>query len=776
MMRRVSFFLGCALAMIFGPVRAEAGDFSGEQIYRNRCASCHGTAGEGTPENYAKPLAGTRSVVQLAKFIAKTMPEDDPGTCTGEDADKVAAYIHQAFYSKDAQSRSKPRVELARLTVGQYRNVVADLLGSFWGEPGRLSAERGLKARYFKAKRMGFVERVDPEVQFDWGTGPPVPEVLEPHAFTIHWAGSVLAPDTGEYEFVVRTEHALRLWVNDPKKPLIDALVKSGNDTEYRASIYLLGGRAYPIRLEFTKAKQGVDDSKKQKEKPPSKPASIALMWKRPKGVDEVVPRHALATESVPPTFALSTPFPPDDRSLGYERGTRISKEWEGATTEAAIETANYVSAHLRELLGGNDKPAERDRRAREFVHSFAERAFRRPLSDELEKLYVDRHFHKVPDPNLEMAVRRAVLLVLKSPRFLYREVDGKGDAYDVAARLAFTLWDSLPDRPLDQAAASGHLRTAEEVKAQVDRMAADPRTWAKLRQFFLQWLRIEAVPDVAKDPKRYPDFDAAIAADLRTALDLFLEDAAWGPDSDFRRLFLGDTLFLNGRLAAFYGIDLPGDEPFAKVAFQPGLRAGLLTHPYLMAAFSYTDETSPIHRGVFLARNVLGRSLRPPPDAFAPLAAELHPDLTTRERVALQTRPESCNACHGMINPLGFTMEHFDAVGRFRADEHGRPINAEGGYQARSGETLTFQGARELADFLAQSDEVQATFVERLFQYLVKQPIRAYRLNQAESLRQTFVANGFNIRKLVVDIARKSCATEDTDSTNTEKKVEKTQ
>ena len=123
------------------------------------------------------------------------------------------------------------------------------------------------------------------------------------------------------------------------------------------------------------------------------------------------------------------------------------------------------------------------------------------------------------------------------------------------------------------------------------------------------------------------------------------------------------------------------------------------------MASFAYTATSSPIHRGVFIARSVLGRVLRPPPEAVAPLAPDLHPDLTTRQRVALQTQPESCQSCHGMINPLGFTLEHFDALGRYRKEEKGKPIDATGSYETRSGEPVKFSGVRDLAAFLAASE-----------------------------------------------------------------------
>jgi hypothetical protein len=171
------------------------------------------------------------------------------------------------------------------------------------------------------------------------------------------------------------------------------------------------------------------------------------------------------------------------------------------------------------------------------------------------------------------------------------------------------------------------------------------------------------------------------------------------------------------------------------------------------MAAFAYTETSSPIHRGVFLARSVLGQSLRPPPEAFTPLSPDLHPRLTTRERVELQTKSQACQTCHGMINPLGFTLENFDAVGRFRQKEKDRPIDPTGGYQTRTGQVLKFAGVRDLATFLAGSEETHDAFVEQLFHYLVKQPLNAYGPQARTDLRRRFVDNRYSIRKLMVEI-----------------------
>lgn len=744
---------GALLGLISASAVPEGKRRTGEQVYRQQCAGCHGIKGEGS-KHYPKPLTGSQSVGQLARFIAQSMPPG-PRKCTGEDARKVAAYIYDAFYSPLAQERGRPaRIELSRLTVGQYRNAVADLVGSFRA-PSPSDERRGLRGEYYKAGRSGrqrpILERVDPEIRFDFGTGGALPEQDDPYQFAMRWEGSVIAPDTGEYEFIVRTEHAVRLWVNDPRRPLIDALVKSGDSNEHRASLFLLGGRAYPLQLEFSKGVQGVNDLKKLKEKPPA-PASLMLAWQPPKRSMEVIPQRCLLPVTSPQTFVVATPFPPDDRSRGFERGSSISKAWDEAATEAAIETARYVVANLAELSGAADGAKDRPERVRAFCKRFVERAFRRPLTQEVEQTYVERQFQSAPD--LESAVKRVVLLTLKSPRFLYREIGGgKSDPYAVASRLSFGLWDSLPDQELLKAAAEGALSTREQVVRQAERMVADPRAWHKVRGFFLQWLKVDHSPDLVKSPTQFPGFDAAMAADLRTSLELFLEQMVWGEKSDFRQLLLTDRLPLNGRLARTYGANLPPDAPFQWVSLDPAERAGVLTHPYLMASLAYLDASSPIHRGVLISRNLLGRMLQPPPEAVAPLAPDLHPNLTTRQRVALQTRPAACMSCHNQINPLGFTLEKFDAIGRLRNTEKGKPVDSSGSYRTRSGQVVKFSGARDLARFLAGSEEAHAAFIERLFHHLVKQPIRAFGPRTLPQLQRAFQANGFNIRKELVEI-----------------------
>ncbi|HEY2587251.1 MAG TPA: DUF1592 domain-containing protein [Tepidisphaeraceae bacterium] len=746
---------------------------SGQAVFKEECARCHGPRGEGTRKT-TRALVGEKSPFQLFEQVKQTMPDDDPGSCTDDEYRKVAAYIYDAFYSADAQARlHPPRVVLSHLTVGQYRSSVADLIGAF-RPAGQIDGRRGLHGEYFNSRQIHggqrLIDRIDPQVDFDFGTDGPQadPQEVEaadapqfnPDQFSVEWAGSVLADETGSFDFVVRTEQAVRLWVNDPNKPLIDAMVKSGNDTEYRGTVYLIAGRWYPIRLQISKGRQLSKQEQKKGVHVTAK-ESVSLLWKRPgRQANELITDRSLSPAQAPEVAVIQTPFPPDDRSYGWERGTAVSKEWFTATADAALDIAGYVDAHLAELAGASAAASDRPEKLRAFCRAFAERAFRRPLTEAEARELVDRQFDEAP--SLDLAVKRAVIRVMIAPEFLYPDALAKlastavphADQYAAAARLALVLWDSLPDRALLKAAAEGNLSNRVQVARQAQRMLDDPRARLKIRQALLAWLRVDQPPDLVKDAKAFPDFDPAVAGDLRTSLELFLDDVVSSDASDYRQLLLSDAVFLNGRLARFYGADLPEDAGFTKVKL-PLHRAGVLTQPYMLATFAYPAASSPIHRGVFIIRGILGYTLQPPANsAFVPLAPSSHPELTTRQRVTLQTSPESCASCHSIINPLGFTLEGFDAVGRNRELEKGKPIDISGSYETRNGSIAHFVGPRELAAFLANSDEAHDAFVQQMFQDFVKQPVRAYGLQEPKELGENFARTRYSIRKLLVEIA----------------------
>jgi mono/diheme cytochrome c family protein len=721
----------------------------GRVIYRQQCASCHGKTGEGVKDKYADGLHGDWSMEKLTRYIERNMPEEDPDKINGPEVEAVSRYIYEAFYSREARARKNPaRIELVHLTNLQYANAVADLLRSFTGGESAFGGERGLRASYQPRGTMRnnrkAIDRVDREVNFNFDQGSPFDDQStngpsKTNEFSMSWRGSVFADETGDYDFIVQTPNGVRLWVNNEEQPLIDASVASANVTEHKARLRLIGGRAYPLRLECSKA-------------PRDKKASVALLWKQPHGSEEIIEARSLSTARVAPTFVISTPFPPDDSSVGYARGTAVSRAWDEATTFAAIEVANHIVKNL-DRYTGTKTTTNRAAKAQSFCEQFAAAAFRRPLTVEQRKLIVAEQFKIAP--LLEDAVKRSVLLSLKSPQFLYLGLDGaKPDDFAVASRLSFALWDSVPDAELTKAATQGALRTPEQVAAQSRRMLADPRARAKMRVFLHQWLQVNHSEDFSKDVKMYPEFTPDLVSDLRTSLNLFIDGVVWSERSDYRELLLADYLPLNNRLAQFYGVATNAADEFVPVKFDPKQRSGVVTHPFLLSAFAYQNNSSPIHRGVFLTRNIVGRALKSPPVAVAFIDTDFPANLSMREKIVELTRPQACQGCHSVINPLGFSLEHYDAVGKFRTRENGKPVNAASEYITDDGTAVKLTGARDVAEFAVKSEHAHSAFVEQLFHNAVKQPMLAYGADVPERLRQAFEKSDFNVQQLLVNIA----------------------
>jgi len=722
----------------------------GEVIYREDCLRCHGPMGQGVAGKSDEPLLGEKSIAFLAKYIARDMPEDDPGTLSPAEALASAQYIHDAFYSAEARARNNPpRLELAHLTERQYRESVTDLLGSFrrgssTHESGGLAAVyRGLKdgdSTNTDKNEAKFLERVDPVISFDFGTKAPAAG-SRAEQFKINWSGSLLVPDTGEYDFRVTTPNGVRVYVNAPangseKNALIDLWVSSAMLRSGQGQAFLLGGRSYPLKVEFFKYKD--------------KTASIKLEWRPPGGAWTFIPAENLSPKSSSSVDVVSVPLPPDDAGMGYERGVSVSREWTEAIAKGGLQAAALLAPHLHEYAGTTATAPDRAEKLKAFTWRFAQLAYRRPLTVE-QKADLTKIF--VPAVTPEVAAKRAILHVLSSPHFLYPATVSQDD-YAVAARLALALWDSLPDDGLLQAAAKGALKTPEQVRVQAQRMQKDPRAKAKLRDFLHHWLHVEEGAEIAKDQAAYPGFDPGVVMDLRTSLDLFVEGVVWSEASDYRQLLLSDTILMNERLAKFYGQKLPEGHGFRPVKMDAAQRAGVLTHPYLLATFSYTKSTSPIHRGVFLSRNILGRMLKPPPMAIAFMDDKFDPSFTMREKVTELTAKPACQSCHITINPLGFSFERFDAVGRIRETDNAKPVNTVSPYIAADGTELTLTGARDVAVHAAESPAGQTGFVRNLFQTMVKQPTTAYSPELLSQLTERFRRDHCHVRNLAIEVA----------------------
>ncbi|MCA9150251.1 MAG: DUF1592 domain-containing protein, partial [Planctomycetales bacterium] len=749
---------------------------------------------------YESALAGQRSVGELTRLIERTMPQEHPEECTGDEAQAVAAYIYDEFYSLAARQRKgldpPLHVELMRLTVPQYLNSVADLLAHFTPEVTRQrrgnkdaspdtdgQQEPGLHATYYRSKGMSKAdqlsfERTDTRLEFDFHEAAPA-EDIPVDQFAIVWTGAIDAAETGEYQFRITTPNGARLYLNnDPgegrgklrddssvagQAALIDAWVSSRKLRTESARAFLLGGRRYPLRVEFFKYQEPT--------------ASIKVEWKPPHGTWTVLNSQVLTSANVGRTFVVETPFPADDRSLGYERGSAISNEWLTAVTSAAVATAEEVvnridllSRGLKRQSDDGKDMSEADARA-SFVREFASVAFRRELTDQEANVIKERFFVETESP--EAGLRQAIVWVMCSPEFLYTDLcdpQQSRSATAAAQRMSFALWDSLPNDQLRAAVTGNQLNTPEQLEAMARAMLSDARTKHKLRSFFHHWLELDD-RDLSKDRELFPEFDEQTIAALRESLEQFLDNVAWSDASDYRELMAADYLLLNHRLAAMYGptnsltedADTAGpaeqanatdDDAYERVVFDDQQRAGVLTHPYLLSAFAYHNNTSPIHRGVFLTRNVVGRALKPPPIAVAFKNDEFAADLTMREKITQLTSDSACMACHSVINPLGFALENYDAVGRWRTIEKTKPIDTHSAYTTENGERIDIANARDIAQLALSSESAHRAFVVQLFEHMTKQTPAAYGPNTAEELRAAFEADQYNIQNLMVRIA----------------------
>jgi len=722
----------------------------GERVFSQACVECHGVRGEGVPDSYESPLIGDSSVSELTEIISETMPEEDPDACVGEDAKAVAAYIHETFYSPKAQLRlNPPKRKLARLTAHQLQQSLADLYSSLNGTIWH-DNKMGIRARYFnRDSKDGSVsfDRIDKTIDFDFGTDGPGKGV-NAKDYSVSWNTALKCDVSGRYELVVRSSCAFVMYFGGYDREFINNYVQSETKTEFRKSVYLTAGRVYPLKIEMHQRKRKTEQPE----------AKISLSWQTPYGGEQIIPEHNFASMHPPATFALQTKLPPDDRSYGYERGIAVDRQWDETITRSAIEFADQVIAEAwPEYVKEKGKNSSDRYRLREFLKKLVETAFRGPLDEELRQLYIEQQLAESEDDH--EVIRRVVVLALKSPRFLYPQLDkDRSDSQRAANRLALAMFDSLPaDKWLLDEVKYNQLKTPLQIRDAARRMVDDWRVQGKTRQMLYAWLNLDHIEEISKDKEKYPEFDEELVSDLRDSLDRFLDDIVWSEKSDFRKLLTSNRSFTTPRIGEFYGEKWKspaGGKGLRPTSRDDEIRFGVLSHPYLMSALAYRETTSPIHRGVFLLRYLLGRTLRPPNEAFTPLSPDLHPDLTTRERVQLQTSPENCQVCHSKINGLGFVLEKFDAVGRYQTEELGRAIDSSGRYTTKTDESKEFASPNDLANYLADSEDAKRAFVVRAFQHFVKQPLAAFGTDTEDKLLDSFAKHDYSIRELLVEIA----------------------
>lgn len=745
------------VSAILSPVQAQDSSSireRGHAIWKAQCVVCHGEQGEGVPEKYEHRLSGPVSLEELASLIEQTMPEDEPEKCVGEDARAVAEFLLAGILEGRAAA-PQARRELLHLTNEQYLCALADLGERFLGTT-QIGPDRGLKARYFDGRNFDekklAAQQVDSRVDFDWNANGPLGDKTGAEEYCVEWSGSVFVEETGEYEWIIRSPNGYRLYVNRQDEPVLDSWVATRDEPEKSVRQRLVGGRWYAVRLQALKVKDPT--------------FSIQWMWRRPRRQPEIVPLKSLAPESARPVLLVQTLFPGDDHSLGYGRGSFFSPEWEEATTQAAWEVADLVVARLPKFSGAPREAADFPAKCREFCKRFAEAAFRRPLSEEEQQRYVDKWFGPGP---VEESVRVSLLATLKSPWFLYIGLERRTPTeQEIAEEIALAVTDGSGHSQILEAKAAGELAGRDRLAALARALLDSPAGRAKWRAFFVGWIGLNEIEELRKDQAIYGQFDAELVDDLQESLLRFVGEVWESPESDYRRLLLSSELWVNPSMRELYAQSLStgpvtdgavttesvASEGFIKVALPPEERAGLLTHPLLLSQLAYFRTTSPIHRGVFVTRKILGLTLKPPPVAVEPIAEDEAAELTTRERVELQTRPDNCMSCHRVINPFGFALERYDAIGRVRGEDRGKPVDAKVRIELPDQQSIELTGARALAEHLVAQRETARHFVQSVLHHAVRQPALGYTPTFLDELTDSFISHDYNMRELVIEIA----------------------
>ena len=384
--------------------------------------------------------------------------------------------------------------------------------------------------------------------------------------------------------------------------------------------------------------------------------------------------------------------------------------------------------------------PAEESACAKNIVSALARRAYRRPVNDAdvapLMAAYAEERRERGFESGIELALER----MLVSPQFLFRiEREparlAPGTVYPVsdlelASRLSFFLWSSIPDDELLNAAARGTLGDRAVLERQVRRMLRDPRAEALATNFAAQWLYLRDVSAKTPSPRLFPDFDLALREAFERETALFLGSVVREDRSVIDLLNANDT-FVNERLARHYGIPNVFGNDFRRVthaADSPRRGLGLLGHGSILTLTSYANRTSPVLRGKYVLGNLLGAPPAPPPANIPPLATESKDSgktLPMREAMAQHRASPACASCHAAMDPIGFALDNFDAVGRWRAvDASGQPIDPSGTLPDGS----AFQGVAGLRDvLLRQPDRFARTLTENLLAYALGRSVEHY-------------------------------------------------
>jgi uncharacterized protein DUF1592/uncharacterized protein DUF1588/uncharacterized protein DUF1595/uncharacterized protein DUF1587/uncharacterized protein DUF1585 len=451
----------------------------------------------------------------------------------------------------------------------------------------------------------------------------------------------------------------------------------------------------------------------------------------------------------------------------GFTAGGSItgSDDARGVLT-GAEDIAAAAAQKLPMLLPCNPVPtgrAEQDSCGDQFVEKFGLRAFRRPLGTaelaELRALY--RADRAAPlNETFEQAIGAVITAILQTPQFLYHwEVSPDGPLkegtllrlapYELASRLSYLFWASMPDDALFTAAQTGKLNSPDDIAREAGRLLADNKAKQGLQDFFVQWLETGNLGDLVKDPS-VSMFTPALAQAMGTETKEFVASLFFGPKGDgkLESLLTSPSTVIDASLAKLYGVTGFTGTGTKATDLDPTKRAGIFTQASFLTAMADAVDSHPIKRGDAVLRRVLCTELIIPATLVVPPLPDPKPGQSTRERFSVH-HEQPCATCHTLIDPIGFAFEHYDAIGGWRTMDYGKPVDATGTFKLNSGD-IKFDGAVELMKQLAGSIEARECMATQWLRYTLRRREATSETPSLKVLQQTLGA-GADMRQLMV-------------------------
>ncbi len=467
------------------------------------------------------------------------------------------------------------------------------------------------------------------------------------------------------------------------------------------------------------------------------------------------------AIVSMVPT--VTAEFPPEPVSLGF----RNSGDYLNVPTLAAqkfmdaadaISTAAAAAPSFVTCANGTKDATC----ATAFISSFGKQVYRRPLTTADTTQYTALYQKAISSGyDFQTGIEWIVYAMLQSQQFLYRfELNSmpagayaKPSPYELATRLSYLYWQSMPDQTLFTAADAGQLATQAQIEAQARRMLADPKS-TRLLEYFNEWLSLDALSEMTRDPMVFPNLDPNLPSLLQQETYAFVSDLMSSPTGDFTTLLTAPYTFANAELAKHYGLSGPTGTAFERVD-TPG-RSGVLTQG-MMLAHDKATRTSIVRRGLEVRTEVLCQIVpAPPPNVNITLDDASQAGLSQKQRLEQHRTNASCASCHNLMDPIGVVFEGFDAVGRARTlDDSGQPVVLTSTVDATEDANGPVADATSLGQLLAKSDEVRGCYATNTFRFFYGREVETPDACSMARLLVDFKGTGYNLKELLVGLTR---------------------